>query len=113
MAWSWWAWSPVKCTTLSASHGAKPARARTIDAGDDLGDLLGDPGAGLADPVDQHEVAEYEDQHQDQLGDDQGDGHLDPAPGPRDGDIRQAAGEGQGGEHRGDHDQHLADDRAT
>ena len=29
MRWSWWAWSPVKWTTLSATHGEKPAKATT------------------------------------------------------------------------------------
>ena len=87
----------------------EPGEEEHEDARDHLGHLLGCAGTGLADALDQDAVARDEDQYQDQLGDDEGDGRLDPSTCPRDGDVRQRSGERERGEYGGDDDEDLAD----
>jgi hypothetical protein len=67
----------------------EPGEEEHKDARDHLGHLLGCSGTGLADALDQDAIARDEDQYQDQFGDDEGDGRLDPTTCPRDGDVRQ------------------------
>ena len=90
---------------LEGNPRSETCKGEHEDAGDDLGDLLRDSGAGLANALAQDAVARHEDQDEDQLRDDQRHRRFDPATRPRDSDVRQRSSEGQRCEYRRGDDQ--------
>jgi hypothetical protein len=89
---------------LEGEPGCETSDEEYEDAGDDLGHLLRHTGARLAYAFDQDAVSGDEDDHEDELRGDEGDRGFDPATSPRDGDVRERAGECDRSEYCGDDD---------